>query len=131
MNVKTVRQVAVAGIAASLLFVGTAGSAFAHFCYNADKPDGAGNHSSVVITLTWDGTDYVESDFQVTSNHPGQGNGGPERMTGGWADATIVFEGGGPQDGQFVLDDTNAHVYLQQAGSNGSPDHGIQDYSTP
>lgn len=87
----------------TVLVGGFASSSFAHYCYNANKPNGAG---TVSLSETW-----------VNKN-------GKFIIPGGFIDPA---EFGAPEEYKDVF----AHAYLDKAAKNGSPTNGVQEYSFP
>ncbi|MCG7345827.1 hypothetical protein MHZ92_17075 [Sporosarcina sp. ACRSL] len=87
----------------SVLFGSFASSGFAHNCYNANKPDGAG---------------AVTSLEEVWVN-----KGGKEVIPGAFVNPSIWGEEG--------YKDIFIRNYLDKAAKNGSKKNGIQEYEIP
>lgn len=92
------------GLLTVVLIGGFASSTFAHYCYNANKPVGAGAITS------FDEIKYTKS--------------GKEVLPGAFVNPELFGAGEGMQD-IFI------HNYLDKAAKNGSPTNGIQEYTFP
>ena len=99
------RRTAAVGMLTAVMLVSSAGSAFAHVCFNASKPTGAGSAGTATI-------DVATGEFT-----PGDENVNPQgRPRGGFT--TMTVEAGGDYMGTF---DTFAHTTLPDGALNAGP----------
>lgn len=71
-------RLAIATVTGSALALSVVGTAFASHCFVTSKPDGAGNHTTVLINPQTDAPTFLDSAGNVIS-----------RPTGGFADVYI------------------------------------------
>ena len=89
-----------ATVVAFLLFTGTA---YAHYCTNVSKKDGAGNAGVVFADVSSGDFELVPEFTTVKLNRQGQ-------VTGGFMDIYVDFNGDG--SAELVLGDVYAHASL-------------------
>jgi hypothetical protein len=118
------RGVLFVALVAALTVLGAA-PAFAAHCINQSKPGGAGNLTTVIIDV-------------ATGEASFEGVNAAGRLTGGFADVYLDFDGDGAGDLQ-VEDDVflaanhsgkanpaqGEPAVIPGAAKNGSPDHGV------
>lgn len=100
---KRVTTIAATAFMVLLLFSGTA---FAHYCTNVSKKDGAGNVGVLFADLSSDDFVVVPELSTVRMNPQGH-------ISGGFMDIHVDFNGDGAAD--FVLTDIFAHTGLPDA----------------
>lgn len=82
------RRYALAAVAGSVLAISVAGTAFASHCNVANKPDGAGNHTTVLIDVRTDTPTF----FDASGNQIA-------RPTGGFVDVYLDLDFNGVLSG--------------------------------
>lgn len=89
--------------ATAVILALSGGTAYAHYCTNVSKKDGAGVVGVLFADLSSGDFEVVPSKSTVKMNSQGQ-------VTGGFMDVHVDFNGDGTAD--FVLTDVYAHTGL-------------------
>ena len=108
------KRLVAAAFLAGALFIAGPGEAFATFCLNANKPDGAGNFGDVIV----DFTDPSGESDTLPTNPGGQ-------VAGGFVDVFADVDGDGEAD--FLLVDDTFVLNAGQPSSGSTPGLGGPD----
>ena len=102
------KKLVAAALVAAALFIAGPGEALATVCFNANKPDGAGNFGDVIV----DFTDPTGASDTIPTNPGGQ-------IAGGFVDVYADVDGDGTAD--FKLIDDTFVLNAGQPSSGNAP----------